>query len=167
MGELNLEKLVRVEHVDGAYYYDEDGNLRAEENDSYPQRLYREFDEDGDVTFASMGEIDPSVHSDSQITAAIDLIEMYLANAGAPHAGPLANLEVYEAAWHLDIDARDIKDKYVGEFYNNAEFAEGYAESTGTVDTTEWPCNCIDWDRAAADLLMNHSEWDGHYFRDN
>ena len=162
-----MSELVRVECDDGAKYYDAEGNLRAEEDDSYPQRLYREFDEDGTVTFARMGEIDPHPHSDSQITAAIDLIEMYLANEGAPHAGPLTNLEVYEAAWHLDIGADDIGDKYAGEFYSNAEFAEDYAESTGRVDTTEWPYDCIDWGRAAVDLMMDHSVWDGHYFRDN
>lgn len=155
-----MSELVRVECDGGAKYYDEEGNLRAEENGAYPQRLYREFDEDGDVTFASLGDIDPHPHNDSQITAAIELIELYLANEG-----PLANLEVYEAAWHLDIAARDIEDKYVGEFYNNAEFAEHYAEGLG-VDTTEWPYNYIDWGKAGADLMLDHSQWDGHYFRD-
>lgn len=160
-----MSELVRVECDDGAKYYDEEGNLRAEEDNSYPQQLYREFDEDGDVTFASLGDIDPHRRSDSQITAAIELIEMYLANEGAPHAGPLANLEVYEAAWHLDIDADDIKDKYAGEFYSNAEFAEDHAERLG-VDTIKWPYDCIDWGKAGAGLMMDHSEWDGHYFRD-
>lgn len=160
-----MSELVRVECDDGAKYYDEEGNLRAEDDYSYPQQLYREFDEDGTVTFASLGDIDPHRRSDSQITAAIELIEMYLDHGGSVGSGPLSNLEVYEAAWHLDIDARDIEDKYVGEFYDHAEFAEDYAEGLG-VDTTEWPYDCIDWGKAGADLMMDHSEWDGHYFRD-
>lgn len=163
MGELDLEKLVRVEHADGANYYDEDGNLRAEEDGD----LYREFDENGTATFASMDEIDPSVHSDTQITAAIDLIEMYLDNRDSPGAGPLSDFEVYKAAWYLDVPASEVKDKYVGEFYSHAEFAEDYAESTGAIDdTTEWPYNCIDWNQAASDLMLAHSEHNGHFFRD-
>lgn len=167
MGELNLEQLVRVEHADGANYYDEDGNLRAEEDESHDPLLYREFDEAGNTTFASMGDIDPSVHSERQIEHAIELIEMYLDNEGSPGAGPFGEFAVYGAAWHLDIDAEDIKDKYVGEFFSHAEFAEDYAEVTGAVDdTSSWPHNYIDWNSAASDLTMDHSEWDGYYFRD-
>ena len=57
-------------------------------------------------------------------------------------------------------------DAFCGEFDSDAAFAEDYAEQTGAIDSNAtWPQNCIDWDWAARDLMIDHHERDGYYFR--
>ena len=44
------------------------------------------------------------------------------------------------------------------------EYAQQFAEDIGAIkETSEWPCDCIDWERAARELQMDYSaiEFDG------
>lgn len=57
---------------------------------------------------------------------------------------------------------------YCGEFDSDAAFAEDFAEQVGAMDrNATWPQTCIDWEWAARDLMYDHSEHNGHYFRSN
>ena len=56
----------------------------------------------------------------------------------------------------LDLRISDFEDSYYGTFYDTKEFAQEFAESIGAVDhDTSWPNNCIDWDKAAAELMYD------------
>ena len=58
-----------------------------------------------------------------------------------------------------------IEEAYQGQYDSDADFAERFAEETGTVtDTINWPFTCINWDWAAAELMHDYSEHDHHYF---
>ena len=95
--------------------------------------------------------------------------------------------EVYEAlealeASHLDIDVvqayckntgepinsdsiREAEEAYQGTYDSDEEFAEEIAEQIGAVNHgASWPNNCIDWERAARELMYDYFEMDGHYF---
>lgn len=47
------------------------------------------------------------------------------------------------------------------------DYARAFAEDVGAIDdNARWPCTCIDWEKAASELLMNYSSvtWDGNTF---
>ena len=46
------------------------------------------------------------------------------------------------------------------------DFAKDYADQVRELDTSDWPYNCIDWERAAADLKddYNAADLDGYTF---
>lgn len=63
-------------------------------------------------------------------------------------------------------DLRDFNEAYAGEFGSDEEFAENMANEIGAINNDLfWPRNCIDWTRAARELMLNYSEEDGYYFR--
>lgn len=75
-------------------------------------------------------------------------------------------MEVVEAALSLGIDAQNIDEAYQGEFNDDESFAQDMAEQLGSVDKdASWPNDCIDWERAARELMMDYVEENGHYFR--
>lgn len=59
------------------------------------------------------------------------------------------------------------EDAYQGEFKSDEDFAEEMAEQCGFEAPSAWPYNCIDWERAARDLMYDYSESNGHYFSSN
>lgn len=61
---------------------------------------------------------------------------------------------------------QEADDRYVGEYNSDEDFAEDYAEQIGVEIQNAWPHNCIDWKRAARDLMFDFTEHDGHYFSD-
>ena len=74
--------------------------------------------------------------------------------------------EVFNAAADLDIDADMVEELYCGEHDSDIAFAQDMAEQTGLIDETlAWPHNCIDWERAARDLMYDYGDSNGHYFR--
>lgn len=76
--------------------------------------------------------------------------------------------EVFAAAADLDIPAEHVEDAYQGEYRSDEDFAEEFAEQLGLVDdSAQWPNNCIDWERAARDLMLDYSASNGHYFSNN
>lgn len=71
---------------------------------------------------------------------------------------------------YLDItdaeDLRDFEESYAGEFNGDEEFAQDLAENVGAIDKNAiWPNNCIDWEKAAREIMFDYSEQDGFYFR--
>jgi len=64
-------------------------------------------------------------------------------------------------------DLSDFSEAYVGEYDSDADFAEEFAGECGMLqDGMSWPYTCIDWEQAARELMMDHSEEGGYYFRD-
>lgn len=59
------------------------------------------------------------------------------------------------------------KDAYVGQYNSDEDFAEEMAEQMGYETPSGWPYNCIDWERAARDLMFDYSESNGYYFLSN
>lgn len=63
-------------------------------------------------------------------------------------------------------DLKDFEECYCGEFTDDEEFAREQAESLGLINNdVNWPNNCIDWEKAARELMMDYTEQDGYYFR--
>lgn len=58
-----------------------------------------------------------------------------------------------------------LEESYSGEFSSDEDFAQDMAEQTGEEISTSWPHNCINWERAARDLMYDYYESNGHYFR--
>lgn len=59
-----------------------------------------------------------------------------------------------------------LEESYQGEYKNDEDFAYSLAEDLGQLNEgATWPNNCIDWTRAARDLMYDYYESNGHYFR--
>ncbi len=59
-----------------------------------------------------------------------------------------------------------MNEAYQGRYTSDEDFAEQIAEDLGLIDTNaRWPSDCIDWEQAARELMMDYFEIDGHYFR--
>jgi len=66
----------------------------------------------------------------------------------------------------IDDDLADFEESYSGQFDSDADFAKEQAESCGSIDNqAHWPNNCIDWEQASSELMMDYYEQDGYYFR--
>ena len=74
-------------------------------------------------------------------------------------------LEVIEAGIECEIEPEEIEECYVGSYNSGIDFAVELADSCGFEESTSWPNNCIDWERAARDLMLDYREHEGHYFR--
>jgi len=73
---------------------------------------------------------------------------------------------VCRAASYLGVTPENVEEAYAGQHRSHADFAEETADSMGAVsDNNAWPNNCIDWEQASTDLMMDYSEEDGYYFR--
>lgn len=76
------------------------------------------------------------------------------------------DIEVVEAALECDVAANCIDEAYQGEYGSDEDFAESMADDLGLLGKeTQWPHTCIDWERAASDLMMDYHEHNGYYFR--
>ena len=58
-----------------------------------------------------------------------------------------------------------LEESYSGEFSSDEDFAQDMAEQTGVEISNSWPHNCIDWEKAARELMYDYYESNGHYFR--
>ncbi|HXS59729.1 MAG TPA: antirestriction protein ArdA [Candidatus Sulfopaludibacter sp.] len=75
-------------------------------------------------------------------------------------------MEVIEAALNLDINQSDIDEAFQGIYKDDKDFAYQMAQDLGAIDKyAKWPNNCIDWDKAASELMYDYSEYNGYYFR--
>lgn len=73
--------------------------------------------------------------------------------------------EAYLEAFSVD-NLKEFEESYQGKFKNKEEFAIDMAEGIGAIDTNvNWPSNCIDWEQASKELMIDYTEQDGHYFR--
>jgi len=76
------------------------------------------------------------------------------------------NPDVILAAFECGINADDIEEAYQGSYKDDEDFAQEMADQLGAIDkNAQWPMTCIDWERAARELMYDYSEHNGHYFR--
>ena len=84
------------------------------------------------------------------------------------------DLEIVEAFTKLgnykveDVDKffDALEESYSGQYDSDEDFACETAEECGQIqDNLQWPYTCIDWKQAAHELMFDHYEQDGHYFR--
>lgn len=79
---------------------------------------------------------------------------------------PPDDLGVCEAAFDLDIPCDSYEEAYSGEFENDEVFAEDLAEQLGAIPKgTNWPCDCIDWEQAASEIMQEYHVQNNYYFR--
>jgi antirestriction protein len=66
----------------------------------------------------------------------------------------------------MEFDLETMRDSYAGEFSSDEEFAEDYLENTGTLlDIPEYLRYYFDTSAYARDLMNDHFDFNGHYFR--
>jgi hypothetical protein len=71
----------------------------------------------------------------------------------------------YLDAMNID-DLKDFEESYNGQWADDEDFAKNMAEDIGSIkDDMNWPYTCIDWKKAARELMMDYTEQDGFYFR--
>ena len=74
--------------------------------------------------------------------------------------------DVCRAASEACIEHDKVEEAYCGSFSCDEDFAQEYASSLGAIDAdSTWPNNCIDWEWASRELMMDHLEHDGFYFK--
>lgn len=118
----------------------EDLELMVTYFEGFPKSMYSEsFDADIIAQLIDFANMDDEERE--KINAFIDCFDGDLKQA----------LENYEEA-------------YQGYFNSDEDFAEEIAEQMGLEQPNNWPYNCIDWERAAKDLMYDYSESGGHYF---
>lgn len=63
------------------------------------------------------------------------------------------------------VTADAITNAYSGQYDSDEDFAQQMAEDCGQVlDNVQWPYTCIDWERAARDLMYDYCKSGGYYF---
>ena len=76
------------------------------------------------------------------------------------------DLDVLNAGVYCDVAIEDIDEAYSGQYDNDENFAEDTAEQLGYINNNaSWPYTCIDWERAASELMYDYTEENGYYFR--
>jgi len=77
------------------------------------------------------------------------------------------DLDVFHAGIECGIDLGSIEEAYTGKYKDDKDFAYDFAEGIGALNKNQsWPYDCIDWDKAARELMLDYSEHNGYYFRD-
>lgn len=64
-----------------------------------------------------------------------------------------------------DDDLSHLEDSYEGVYIDNEAFAHTMADNCVSEQSYIWPFNCIDWEYAANELMMDYFEIKSHYFR--
>jgi antirestriction protein len=67
-------------------------------------------------------------------------------------------------------DIEQAREAYQGTYSNDEEFAQQLAEDLGSInDNANWPYTCIDWERAARELMFDYfavdRDGERYYFR--
>jgi len=65
----------------------------------------------------------------------------------------------------IECGSADVLDAYYGEYDSDEDFARSIAEELGLIKDVQWPYTCIDWERAANDIMYDYFESEGYYFR--
>lgn len=77
-------------------------------------------------------------------------------------------VQAFIELWGED-ELENFEASYEGAADSPEEFAKRIAEETGDMlyspDKPSWPFYCIDWQRAARELLLDYEQENGHYFR--
>jgi antirestriction protein len=79
------------------------------------------------------------------------------------------NKDVIDAGLDCEIPLDSILDAYQGQYDSDSEFAYDMADQCGylILETNAWPYNCIDWHKAARELMFDFNQSNGHYFSNN
>ena len=73
--------------------------------------------------------------------------------------------EVVEAGIEAGFSVSDIEDVYEGEWDSDEDFVQEMLEGCGDIPKgLPWYIH-IDWEATARDVMMDYTEWNGHYFR--
>ena len=76
------------------------------------------------------------------------------------------DLDVINAGVYCDVAIEDIDEAYSGQYDSDENFAADMAEQLGYINNdASWPYTCIDWERAASELMYDYTEENGYYFR--
>jgi len=147
-GSLFGDWLVLTDYADSADFEEACYDLHKGEDD--PEFMFQDWENIPDQ-FISESSIDPSYWD------YLDTIEAsYL------------DKEVFEAASECGIDVDSVEDAYSGSYSSDEDFAYEMADQMGAInESASWPNNCIDWERAARDLMFDYCSHDGHYFSNN
>lgn len=75
-------------------------------------------------------------------------------------------IEAFSEAFGTDLKTaiEKYEEAFIGEFDSDEDFAYEIAEQSGYEVNNNWPYNCIDWERAARDLMYDYTEFNGYYF---
>lgn len=106
---------------------------------------------------AMVDAIDEFGGNDPETGVALDLSPW----AYAAYADNMGHTVEHFSEWRADAESA-----YAGEFNSNEDFARDLADSSGMVSDTEpWPYSCIDWQRAASELMHDYFSYQNYYFR--
>lgn len=108
---------------------------------------------------------DSNIHSKYQNADCFDYIDAY--NYLERQWGSDTE-EFLDAAIYCEVDISTpshIMDKYIGVYKSDEDYAIEYAEQS-EIDLSKWPYTCIDWERAARDLMYGISSSGNYYFYD-
>jgi antirestriction protein len=74
--------------------------------------------------------------------------------------------DVIDAGLDCEIPLDSIMVAYIGQYDSDSDFAYDMADQCGylTLEANAWPYNCIDWHKAARELMYDNVESKGHYF---
>jgi len=99
------------------------------------------------------------LYSESDLSEVYDYLEAFKSSG--------IDEDAFEAGYELGIPLNSISDAYYGQYRNDEDFAYDYAEQAGLIPDNVWPSNCIDWNQAARELMLDFVEQDGYYFYSN
>jgi antirestriction protein len=76
------------------------------------------------------------------------------------------NKDIINAGLDCEIPLDSVMGAYIGTYDSDSDFAYDMAEQCGylTLEANAWPYNCIDWYKAARELMYDNVESKGHYF---
>lgn len=153
-GNLNGEWITIQDYSDAEELMQEMKDLHEDEDD--PEFMIQ--DSEGDLT-ALIGEC-MSIEDWNEFYEVLDAVEDSYLDIEAIEA--YANNFCGE--WSAKV-VEDASDAYIGEYDNDEDFAQEYAESTGAINQNKnWPHYCIDWKWAARELMYDIFESNGYYF---
>lgn len=115
-------------------------------DESDPEMMFQDFDD---------------IHKNYQ-KECIDMQEVYY----YVNACLSDNKDVIDAGLDCEIPLDSILDAYIGTYDSDSDFAYDMADQCGylTLEANAWPYNCIDWHKAARELMYDNVESNGHYF---
>jgi len=134
--------------TDSAYYDSDLDDVLAEYSEDIALSDCTMYGEEGSILqtyFVNNGDIDPEYW---------DALALNMDN------------DIVRAALDCGIDISDIEESYQGRYNSDVDFAQETADLIGyDFNHEHWPHRCIDWEQAAYELMFDHCESNGHYFR--
>jgi antirestriction protein len=143
-GNLAGAWLTLTDYIDAQDFLAACYNLHNDEID--PELMFQDFDD---------------VHKNYR-NECVDLIALYeYVNACNDN-----NKDIIDAGLDCEIPLDSILDAYIGTYDSDIDFAYDMADQCGylTLEANAWPYNCIDWHKAARELMFDNVESKGHYF---